>query len=223
MRIRLWTAAAVTLGLAAGLASGQANAATLALPTGGTVTSIGNGQVTFGGSTYDGVQLGDKLFSGFSVDAGETLTFGVSSIGGVSTDSLSIGGAISSTASTTFGYTISVVSGPHVIASTASDIVQSSGKSSLSEMLTPGGSIAFTKDSTVFPPTYSASNSLIFATNPTTVGVLEMVTPDAAIGTNISFVQNSFTQGAPGPVPGVGFAGLAALALAGLYTRARRA
>ena len=57
MRKRLWAAAAVTLGLAAGLASGQANAATLVLDAstnyGGIVTSLGGGLVSFGGSTYE--------------------------------------------------------------------------------------------------------------------------------------------------------------------------
>ena len=226
MRKRLWAAAAVTLGLAAGLASGQANAATLVLDAstnyGGIVTSLGGGLVSFGGSTYDSVQQQDKLFSGFSVQAGDSIVFGFSTIAGIDTHSISIGGAISPTSSTTFGYTIAALSPSHFLASTASDIVQSAGKSSLSETLTPGGSIAFTKDSTMFPPTYSAINSLTFVGAPASVGVMETVTPDL-LGTNISFVQNSFVQGAPGPVPGAGYAGLVALALAGLYTRARRA
>jgi hypothetical protein len=41
---------------------------------------------------------------------------------------------------------------------------------------------------------------------------------------DLSIVTQTFSEnGAPGPVPGTGLAGLAALALAGLYTRARRA
>ena len=42
-------------------------------------------------------------------------------------------------------------------------------------------------------------------------------------GGSISASFSNHSVSAPGPVPGTGFAGLAALALAGLYTRARRA
>ncbi len=222
MRMKL-LAAAATLGLVAGLASSQANANTLTLLN-GTVTSIGGGLFTYNGVTYDAVQQQDKLWSGFTAGAGETLTFGFSTIGGVDTHSISVGGTISSSAPTTFGYTIAVDVGSSHFVSTASDIVQSAGKSALAETLSPGGSIAFSKDSTTSPPTYVGGTALNFAGAPTSVAVSETVTPDL-IGTNISFVQNSFTESrqAPGPIPGAGFAGLFALALAGLYTRARRA
>lgn len=219
-----------TLALAAAvaLAAGQANALTYVLSGpnyGGTFTANADGTLSVAGSSteYTGVQQQDKLYSAFSLAKGDSVVFAFSHIGADDVHSISIGGNFSTTAPTTVGYDISVISGTVHLVSTASDVVQSAGKSNLTETLTPGGVINFTKDSTSIPfPTYTGNTSLAFLTSPTLVNVSETVTP-AIFGTNISFIQNSFIQSvaAPGPVPGTGVLGLGFLILAGVMTKAR--
>lgn len=219
MHMKLLAAAAVTLGLAAGLTSGQANATVLDL-TNGSVTFTASG-ILYNGVLYYFVQQQDKLYSGFTGVTGLTGVFELATIGGVDTHSITF---TSNTASLsggvhTIGYTIAVDQGPKVFTSTSSDLVQSAGSATLDETVTPGGTINFTKTGS---SSYSASTDLPLPTHPISLAISETLTP-GLLGTNVSAIQNSFTQSAPGPVPGAGYAGLFALALAGLYTRARRA
>jgi hypothetical protein len=207
---------ALMIAAAAVSGAGQASAAiydlTSAANYSGTFAVNANGTLSLlGGTTeYTGVQQQDKLWDNFSLHQGEIVSFGFSTIAGVDTHSISIGGNLSSQNPTTVGYNISVNVGPDKILSTASDVVQSAGKSSLSETLTPGGNISFSKNSSVSPPIYTGLTSLTFAAGETSISVLETITPDIK-GTNISFIENSFVQSAPGPIPGIGLFGSAAL------------
>ena len=205
----------------AALACGEASAATYVLGVGtnygATFTVNANGTLSLLGTTaqYNAVQQQDKLWDEFSLHKGETVVFSFSTINGVDTHSISIGGNLSSKLPTTVGYDISVIpTSSRTIVTTASDIVQSAGKSELKESLTPGGTgvIDFSKNSLTSPPTYIGNTSYTFAVAPTLVAVTETIKPDLK-GTNISFIQNSFVQSAPapGPVPGVGLLGSAAL------------
>ncbi len=229
-QLYLWaTASALALGGVTG-----ATAQTLILSSstdyGGSFAVAADGKgILFGGTEYTAVQQQDKLYGNFTLGAADTVVFSFAHVLGQDTHSIAIfDPSFATAAGATVDYTISVLSATPqpTLKSTDSDLLQTVGQSSLNEtfgpggVVTPAGGIQFTKTGS---SNYSGNTTASFNGGPALVMVQDTVTASALFGSNVVGVENSFIQnlGVPGPVPGAGLGGLAALFGLGLLARSR--
>jgi hypothetical protein len=209
--------------------SGQANAATYDLTA---ATNFGQQFFIFSDGTlgvfndpthYDSVQQQDKLWSNFNfgslaaIPGGSSDTLGFTTVSGQDTHSTTLTANFVTPANTdttyTFGYTISITKPGVQFISTSSDIVQTSGLSSLLETLTPPGTspISFSQSNQPGSVT-TGTTSYNLAAGITSIAVVDALTLYDPPGSNASAVENSFVEAVPEPISltllGTGLVGL---------------